>query len=95
MKKLNKNVKYEVVIHSEVYPKDIENLKLAIEPMVVEFHIYSSGSCKFRVSKNKIPCLWKDFITPSFQSTLFHIGTILNLLYYDISNNHACSKSKH
>ena len=73
----------------------IKNLKLAIEPMVVEFHICSQAAASFRFLKNKIPCLWKDFITPSFQSTFFQISTILNMLYYDISNNHSSSKFKH
>jgi hypothetical protein len=84
MKKTKENIKYNVFIHSYVYPKDIEkykNLKLAIEPMVMEFRIYSSGSCKFQVSKIKYHALWKGFITPSFQSTIFQIGTILGLLY--------------
>ena len=84
MKKRKKNVKYEVFIHSYVYPKNIEkyeNLKLVIEPMMIEFRIYSSGSCKFQVSKIKYHVLWKDSITPSFQSTIFQIGTILRLVY--------------
>ena len=83
MKKRKKNVKYEVFIHSYVYPRNIEkyeNLKLAIEPMVIEFRIYSSGSCKFQISKIKYHVLWKDFIIPSFQSTIFQIGTILRLV---------------
>ena len=60
MRKIKENVKYEAFIHSYVYPKDIEkykNLKLAIEPMVMEFRIYSSGSCKFQVSKTNYHAL--------------------------------------